>query len=241
MKDQYIGDINDFRKYGLLRALGSAHGADLRVCWMLTAADGRPDGARVSYLEDAARFRDFDAPLFDALAELVAGDLRSTAALQAADILPNARFHPEVLTDDRAERDLYFESVRAALGPNELVFFDPDNGLEVASVPKGARNSSKYLYWDELEHALSDGRTICIYQHFPRRPRAPFLYELLDRLEVLAPGHTAFAVTGPWAAFLLCAPAEQADRLIAAAAALVARPGSDLAVMRGRERRRVPA
>src|SRR5271155_718172 len=106
MKDQYIGDINDFRKYGLLRALSSAHGGELRVCWMLTAADGRADGARVSYLEDASRFREFDAPLFDTLADLVAGDLRNTAALQAAGVLPNARFHPDVLTDDRVQRDL---------------------------------------------------------------------------------------------------------------------------------------
>ena len=31
----------------------------------------------------------------------------------------------------------------------DLVFFDPDNGLET-TLPKGRKNSSKYLYLDEV-------------------------------------------------------------------------------------------
>jgi len=39
MKNQYFGDINDYRKYGLLRLL--TDGGDIRtaVCWMLTPGD----------------------------------------------------------------------------------------------------------------------------------------------------------------------------------------------------------
>lgn len=38
MKHQYVGDINNYRKYALLRAL-SADGANrIGVCWMLTLA-----------------------------------------------------------------------------------------------------------------------------------------------------------------------------------------------------------
>jgi hypothetical protein len=33
-----------------------------------------------------------------------------------------------------------------ALDGSELIFFDPDNGLEVPSVAIGAKNSPKYLY-----------------------------------------------------------------------------------------------
>ena len=47
MKDQYFGDVNDFRKYGLLRLLTLQDGLRLGVCWMLTAPDGRPDGRRL--------------------------------------------------------------------------------------------------------------------------------------------------------------------------------------------------
>ena len=36
MKDQYFGDINDYRKYGILRALQSKGQRTLLVAWMLT-------------------------------------------------------------------------------------------------------------------------------------------------------------------------------------------------------------
>jgi hypothetical protein len=44
MKDQYFGDINDYRKYGLLRAIQSRGTGRLLVAWMLTPADGGRDG-----------------------------------------------------------------------------------------------------------------------------------------------------------------------------------------------------
>ena len=39
VKDQYFGDVNDFRKYGLLRVLAGSDRLRLGVCWMLTARD----------------------------------------------------------------------------------------------------------------------------------------------------------------------------------------------------------
>ena len=40
MKDQYFGDINDYRKYGLLRAITASSGLRLLVVWMLTPDEG---------------------------------------------------------------------------------------------------------------------------------------------------------------------------------------------------------
>ena len=44
MKNQYVGDVNDYRKYGLIRALIGDQDIKVGVCWMLTAPDGRTDG-----------------------------------------------------------------------------------------------------------------------------------------------------------------------------------------------------
>jgi hypothetical protein len=44
MKNQYFGDINDYRKYGLLRGLSNRGEIRTAVCWMLTTDDGRGDG-----------------------------------------------------------------------------------------------------------------------------------------------------------------------------------------------------
>jgi hypothetical protein len=51
VKNQYFGDINDYRKYGLLRVL--TNGGEIRtaICWMLTADDGRGDGGFIDCLE----------------------------------------------------------------------------------------------------------------------------------------------------------------------------------------------
>ena len=39
MKNQYFGDINDYRKYGLLRILSTYGPIKTAVCWMLTPDD----------------------------------------------------------------------------------------------------------------------------------------------------------------------------------------------------------
>ena len=55
MKNQYFGDINDYRKYGLLRALQSNGDGRLLVAWMLTPDDGGPDGGFRTYLQESER------------------------------------------------------------------------------------------------------------------------------------------------------------------------------------------
>ena len=70
MKEQYVGDINDYRKYALLRALAGEGAVKIGVCWMLTPSDGRADGNRLGYLRKPA-FSEFDPPLFDLLATVM--------------------------------------------------------------------------------------------------------------------------------------------------------------------------
>ncbi len=230
MKDQYAGDINDYCKYALLRALAASHPGSLSVCWMLTAPDGRRDGRKIAYLQSPDVFRDFDASLFDGLVSLVDGGTRSIAAVQQADIIPRARFYTPLLADSVGARQQYFEEFWRTLGRDDLVFFDPDNGLEVASVPKGRRNSAKYLYWDEVQQALGDERTVCVYQHFPRVARSPYVARLIERMEALRPDHDGFAVTTSSVAYLVCGPVDRCGALRDAAAELVDRSGSPLAL-----------
>jgi hypothetical protein len=51
VKNQYFGDINDYRKYALLRALTNCGGIRTTICWMLTPDDGRGDGGFMDYLD----------------------------------------------------------------------------------------------------------------------------------------------------------------------------------------------
>jgi hypothetical protein len=50
MKNQYIADINDYRKYGLIRTLSDSGKIRVGICWMLTPDDNRTDGQFTNYL-----------------------------------------------------------------------------------------------------------------------------------------------------------------------------------------------
>ena len=180
MKDQYIGDINDFAKYQLLR-LAEEHLERVMVVWMLTAKDGRSDGGQIGYLADPDNGA-ADPELFEALARLVAEGRRSVASLEGSGALPGCGFHSAPMPAGGVERDRYFEALADQADPETLFFFDPDNGLEVASVAKGARGAERYLYWSELDPLRDSGSSVLVYQHFPRVQRVPYLEKLLARL-----------------------------------------------------------
>lgn len=202
MKDQYVGDVNDYLKYALLRSLRS-NGELVTIVWMLTPEDSRADGRRLGYLNQPTSFRSIDPPLFDILLDLVQGGVRSVEAIKAGGILPNAKFFDHVLTDNLRERSSYMTRALAPAGDSQLMFFDPDNGLDVPSVPKGRRNSSKYVYRDEVASAYERGASVVIYQHFPRRQRLPFLRGLADELLVHTNCRVVQALSTPHVAYLV--------------------------------------
>lgn len=202
VKDQYAGDINDYAKYALLRALASGQCGPLTVCWMLTAADGGTHGSLVTYLRQPERYRRIDPELFDRLRDL-APELRGVRAIEEAGLLPRAAFHGLLLDDDADRRVAYFAMLRKGLGDDDLVFFDPDNGLEVQSVRAGSRGSHRYLYWEEALGCVASERSLCIYQHIPRVPRDAYTESLLRRLSADVPTHDVFAVRTSRVAFLV--------------------------------------
>jgi len=71
MKDQYFGDINDYRKYGLLRSISLASNLSILIAWMLTEDDGSTDGKFIQYLEEPNKWGHYDPPLYGELARLL--------------------------------------------------------------------------------------------------------------------------------------------------------------------------
>jgi hypothetical protein len=175
MKDQYIGDINDYRKYTLLRALARDSGLHIGVCWMMTPNDDRTDGNKRLYLRQPNRWRHHDPDLFDELAALLSID--SSPPISRVEVLPSLKgmtYVNATVSDGLAEREAYMAAAKATLIGSELIFFDPDNGLNVASIKKGNRNSSKYIYRDELADFYRTGKSLLVYQHYPRIHRGTF-------------------------------------------------------------------
>src|SRR5215470_5935126 len=155
MKDQYFAVINDYRKYALLRAL-CRNDTHLCVCWMLTPDVAGPDGKKTKYLKQPSKWRDCDCELFQLLKQAVPGNGR-VAWAEEVRLLRSACFFSRLLNDSKEQRERYFEEFLRCAKSSEIVFFGPDNGLQVPSRPYGRKDSSKYLYWEELEATWDAG------------------------------------------------------------------------------------
>lgn len=183
MKNQYFGDINDYRKYGLLRCLSSEGEISTGVCWMLTPSDGRTDGQFLRYLDQRATWRGFDPELFDHLFQHVrVNNERDIRLMEDSDILSNTGFFSRLLSDDTRSRSHYFAEMLEDFRHTDLIFFDPDNGFEIPSKPVGRRGSSKYLYWDEMSRVYSAGHSVLVYQHFVRETRESFIERIAKEI-----------------------------------------------------------
>ena len=182
MKNQYFGDINDYRKYGLLRQLAAA-GIETTVAWMLTPDDGSSDGRRLEYLSRPERWERYDPRLFSSLAALVSAPIgRRVELVESPWVLPGARFYSEPVPRDEPSRERWLEALVGRARGCDLVFLDPDVGLEVPSMPRGRKGAMKYVYWSEVGKLFRAGFSLLIYQHFPRRKRAEFVAEMVERL-----------------------------------------------------------
>lgn len=204
MKNQYFGDINDYKKYSLLRLLSGQGEIKTAVCWVLTEDDSGTDGKRTSYLEKPEIWRKYDPVVYQHLREhVVRQGIRDVGTLEYHNILPNCRFYNDIISDDIKLRIRFFKKFMRFVGDADMIFFDPDNGLEVKSVPLGKKKSSKYIYWHEIRESYEDGHSLLLYQHFPRMSRESFICSLVERFKELDGIRSIYSYCTYHVAFLL--------------------------------------
>lgn len=196
MQDRYTGDLGDFGKYGLLRALCNPDGigADgelsLGVVWYLTPDEqGTDDGKHTRYLcpspSNDSQFRSCDPDLYAKLAAIVRSESRRVAQIRQRKILPKQTvFYEARLTFDGlpaigpaarearlARRSAWVRDAQDAVLRCDVVFVDPDNGLEGRTRCYHKRGP-KFTYVDELRPYVERGQSVIIYQHTGRRRSA---------------------------------------------------------------------
>lgn len=140
MKNQYAGDLHDYRKLGILRILADFYKNKIGVVWMLTENDDRADGKHTNYLFNKKKYRGFDDELYDKLhqkfvveEEFMLKNDRKVVQLQ------------EILNDLNKNKFVFFNTFKNIKDENiDLLFFDPDNGL-------GFDKSEKHLSWEKIE------------------------------------------------------------------------------------------
>ena len=221
--------MNDYRKYGLLRCFAEA-GFKIGVCWMLTPPDQSSDGRKLGYLENPDKWRHRDPPLFDFLARCVGANERAVRVLERAKLLPGAIFFSELLADDKAQRGQYFDRALGALADADLLFFDPDTGIEVPSTPAGRKDSSRYLYWCDVDRVARCEASVVIFQHWKREKRPAMLARLSAELKSKIVGANVQSIDSQFVLFLAACRSPHRDKFAAALRLVHDRWGGDMEV-----------
>jgi hypothetical protein len=136
VRDQYAGDISDFLKYALLRAL-AATDRKLGVAWYYNPEhDGRTDGGHTEYASESKWSR-MDSPLHQALVKFNSQSAsepssRIVANVESLPIWPDATVFHGLGELERvpnlAARRWWLSAMLTRLKECNLVFLDPDNG-----------------------------------------------------------------------------------------------------------------
>jgi len=154
------------------------------VAWMLTPDDGSTNGKFLNYLKDAGKWSKYDPELYTALQELLGSNTqRSVSLIEQTDLLVNTEYHSQIVPDLALERSVWFQSLQKKAQSTNFIFLDPDNGLEIKSIPYGRKDSSKFLFWHEVEALWKTGNSLLIYQHFIREKRDIFINRMLKNLK----------------------------------------------------------
>lgn len=175
MQNRYAGDIGDYVKLSILRRLGAKRRLGV-LWWLYPDENHNADGKHTTYLQKPEAWRSRDPELFDALKAIVTAEQRNIAALEAANVLPGAAFHSDVIpvvastAERRTNRAAWFSDGLSRVKDCDLVFLDPDNGLETSNFDPGHAKAGKSVALSELKVLQRPGRTIIVYHHQTRMP-----------------------------------------------------------------------
>ncbi len=181
MQNQYVADIGDYGKYGLLRALFPAP-CKLGIVWYLVPNEHHlNDGKHIDYLSKL-KYIDCDRKLFSILKDIISLGKRNISEIENSDIFSNETiYHSDFLSYDDIKansptgrqkrlllREEWLNNALQVVQECNAIFLDPDNGLETPSANKHTAKAPKYVYYAEVEKFLSITDTLIIYHHLGR-------------------------------------------------------------------------
>lgn len=172
MQNKYVGDIGDFGKYGLLRFLFLKSPLILGINWCLvTDETDSNDGKYISYLcaEKGNEYIVYDSWLYQELHKIVKCKKRKVSEIKKHKILGSKTIFFESILDVR-NRIFWHNKGLETLIKCDVIYFDPDNGLQIPSCKIGIKQSKKYICYDEIASYYNRGQSVIMYNHRDRKP-----------------------------------------------------------------------
>ena len=167
MQNNYVGDIGDYGKYGLLRIICSV-GLSLSVNWYKVQpqkAGPQDDGKYISYLTMPQSYKDYDPQLFDSLRRIVYEQKDRRIERIEQENLFSAQYFSDIISGDRS---VWHKNALEQTKGADVVFLDPDNGLETRNMFRTDSATEKHIKWSELKDYYIRGQNVILYQHRPQ-------------------------------------------------------------------------
>lgn len=231
MQDRYVGDVGDYGKFGLLRALcgygWQKPNLKLSIVWYRTIPEDKEsrlnDGKHRSYISKPQQYRDCNPELFDKMEILQDKNNRNVSSICSSGIFPiSTTYYEELLSFSRIpflsmnsiekrieyRRNWLVGAMRSS-HQTDLTFLDPDNGLEIKTVSPTSKNGPKFITEEELKSFLKLNRILVLYQHAWYDKN--FISISLERVNHLCPERNIFALLyrrGTQRAFIIIPTAE---------------------------------
>ena len=225
MQDRYAGDIGDYGKFAMLRAI-EASGLALGINWY------RTETAPYEIHEDGkygipALYEECAPQLAAALNTIYfSEDGRSIQKLEQAELLQCKLYVRDPVPQNIQLRSDWHRQALSHLSSSEIVFLDPDNGLNVKSVKAGTQKSPKYVWIDEISDYISSGKSVIFYNHRSRKKPETYFSEFSARFaeSSVISGKKVYALTFPRRSirdyFIIPALPEHEERIYAALCSL---------------------
>jgi hypothetical protein len=192
MQDRYVGDVGDFGKYGLLNEIckKSNGGVRLGINWFYVTKKERKEGdgkRTINYLRDGSKDSKKYRACFPELPELYAklkgivdDGRRSIKEIEKGLILPKETiFYSKPLpysslnpSEREEDRKNWFKESLTKLKEADIIFLDPDNGVQTAKVRKTQIKAIKYVFEDEIKAYYELGKSLVLYHHRGRKPES---------------------------------------------------------------------
>ena len=186
MQDRYAGDIGDYGKIALLKAL-QTQGLSIGVNWYKAEALEAEKKADGTFKQEDGKYlipeelRQCDKTLAERLLNISCGGERSIDALEKAKLIPEAVYNNEPVTV--SQRTEWHLRALKKLKSADIVFVDPDNGMLVKSVGKKSARSVKYTFYEEVRDYVLQGQSVLIYNHRCRKPEEKYFQDICGKLQ----------------------------------------------------------
>jgi hypothetical protein len=190
MQDKYAGDIGDFGKYILLNELWKLSEGSIKLglnwYYVNKLEKNSSDGRHTSYLNSQnpnnKHFEVCNPKLYFQLKNIIEANKRNIAEIEKGSILPSKTiffsmpipFSSNSPSQRSQNRESWFQNSLRQLKAADVVFLDPDNGIQTSNLQKSQARAVKYSFTDEMLNYYQAGESVIVYQHRDRSPKEKY-------------------------------------------------------------------